>query len=49
MIVGFTPIVTSDGRVVGILIKDDNTIDEVEPQISTPSATGRRSSWRELR
>jgi hypothetical protein len=48
LIVGFTPVETSDDRIVGILIKDDNTIDTSAPQINTPSATGRRSSWREL-
>ena len=48
LIVGFSPVVTSDGRVVGILVKDDNTVEKGDPQFSTPIATGRRSSWREL-
>jgi type IV pilus assembly protein PilY1 len=48
LIVGISIVVTTDGKIVGIVIKDDNTIDNTDPPVETPNPTGSRSSWREL-
>jgi type IV pilus assembly protein PilY1 len=49
MVVGISIVVTSDGQVVGIVVKDDDTVDKYTPPIDADTSSGRRSSWREIR
>jgi type IV pilus assembly protein PilY1 len=48
LIVGISVVRLPDGKTVAIVTTSDNKYPNLAPPFSTPSPTGRRSTWREL-